>query len=321
MSASSPVDLASNEAGLWDASFDLPNGGSLGVGMYNATFYLGATETTMEDDVDNNTFLRNFEVNNDWYTLDGIGNHPAGYESLTSTGTNSFTDAADGLVLFNYYEIKTATTIYGLEIGITNASDEGAYFFPAIYDTLLSAAGQLEAPLYENQNVTEINAGHIADGKVTVAFETPYVIQPGGYYVGVKMYSSGGTTNMRVIDDLTVPQPGLAAGIEIPQDQVYTNGNAYHIRLGLNPSIGITEANDLTGISLFPNPSADGLLQFRAEQGGSFTIQVTDMLGREVLNTRTTGSSTLDLRGEAAGVYTVRVSDGKASTAQRVTLK
>ncbi len=318
-STSASSDLASGESGLWDASFNLP--GALGVGTYNATFGLAATETPLEDDVDNNTYLRNFEVNNDWYSLDGIGNHPAGYQSLTSVGTNSFTDAADGLVVFNYYEIATATTVYGLEIGITNASQEGAYFFPAVWDTLLNASGQLEAPLFENQDVTEITAAHIADGKVTVIFDSPYSIQPGGYYVGVKMYSSGGATNMRVIDDLTVPQPGLAAGIEIPQDQVYTNGNAYHIRLAMNPSIGITEANELTGISIFPNPSTDGLLQFRAEQGGSFTIQVTDMLGREVMNTRTNGSSTIDLRGEAAGVYTMRVSDGKASTAQRVTLK
>jgi hypothetical protein len=319
LSTSSPVNLASGEAGLWDESFTLP--GAMGVGTYNATFGLAATETPQEDDTDNNTYLRNFEVNNDWYSLDGIGNHPAGYQSLTSVGTNSFEDAADGLVVFNYYEIATATTVYGLEIGITNASQEGAYFFPAVWDTLLNASGQLEAPLYENQDVTEITAAHIADGKVTVIFDSPYNIQPGGYFVGIKMYSSGGATNMRVIDDLTVPQPGLAAGIEIPQDQVYTNGNAYHIRLAMNSSIGIDEADELAGISIFPNPSTDGLLQFRAEQGGSFTIQVTDMLGREVLNTRTTGSSTLDLRGEAAGVYTVRVSDGKASTAQRVTLK
>ncbi|HRD52062.1 MAG TPA: T9SS type A sorting domain-containing protein, partial [Flavobacteriales bacterium] len=163
--------------------------------------------------------------------------------------------------------------------------------------------------------------GDVTAGKITVLFETPYNIAPGGYYIGIKMYSSGGATNMRVVDDLTVPQPGYGSGIEIPQDRAYTNGNAFHIRLALNPSVGINEAGELTGISIFPNPSADGLLQFRAEQGGSFSVQVTDMLGREVLNTRTNGSSTIDLRGEAAGLYTVRVSDGKASTAQRIALK
>ncbi|MFZ1695118.1 MAG: T9SS type A sorting domain-containing protein, partial [Flavobacteriales bacterium] len=286
----------------------------------NATFALGATETPLEDDTDNNTYLRNFEVNNDWYTLDGIGNHPAGYESLTSIGTNSFTDASDGLVLFNYYQINTASTIYGLEIGLTSTSQAGAYFFPAVWDTAFDANIQLTTPLYENQNVTELNAGHVADGKITVLFETPYSIAPGGYYIGIKMYSSN-VTHMRVIDDLTVPQPGYASGIEIPQDRAYTNGNAFHIRLGLNPSIGISEVGELTGISIFPNPSTDGMLQFRAEQGGSFSIQVTDMLGREVMNTRTNGNSTIDLRGEAAGMYTVRVSDGKASTAQRIALK
>ena len=319
--ASTPLNMASGESATWDVSTNLPNGGNLGVGVYNATFAVGATETPLEDDTDNNSYLRNFEVNNDWYTLDGIGNHPAGYQSLTSIGTNSFEDAADGLVLFNYYQIKTATTIYGLEIGLTSNSQAGAYFFPAVWDTAFDANIQLTAPLFENQNVTELTDGDVTAGKITVLFETPYNIAPGGYYIGIKMYSSGGATNMRVVDDLTVPQPGYGSGIEIPQDRAYTNGNAFHIRLALNPSVGINEAGELTGISIFPNPSADGLLQFRAEQGGSFSVQVTDMLGREVLNTRTNGSSTIDLRGEAAGLYTVRVSDGKASTAQRIALK
>lgn len=318
---STPVSLAAGEAGSWSTDLSLPSNGNLGNGLYNGTFYVASTETPQESDVTNNTYLRNFEVNPTWYTLDGIGNHPSGYQSLTSIGTNSFTDASDGLVVFNYYEMRTAATVYGLEIGLTSNSQEGAYFFPAVWDTTLNASLQLQSPLYENANVTEITAADVAAGKITVLFETPYTMQPGGYFVGIKMYSSGGTTNMRVIDDLTVPQPALAAGIEIPQDRVYSNGNAFHIRLGLSNSIGVAEAGELTGVSIFPNPSADGMLQFRAEQGRSYTIQVSDMMGREVMNTRSNGTSTINLGGHAAGVYMVRVSDGHASTVQRVTLK
>ena len=319
---STPADLASGATTSMDQSVTLPNGGSLNTGMYNATIGVACTETPLEDGTDNNTYLRNFEVNNEWYSLDGIGNHPTGYESLASIGTNSFTDVTDGLVLFNYYEIRQPLLVYGLEIGLTSASEAEAYFIPAVWDTTLTAETHLDVPIFENQNVTVLTADNVAAGKIEVAFETAQNLPAGGYYIGITTFSNGGENNMRVFDDLTVPQPGLASGIDIPgpDDQVYTNGNALHIRLKLTPISSVPELGELTGISLFPNPSADGLLQFRSEQSGSFSIQVMDALGREVLSTRSNGSSTLDLRGEAAGVYSVRVSNGSATTVQRVAL-
>lgn len=316
---STPANLASGETTTMDQDAAIS---SLGEGLYNGTFGAACTETPQESDTDNNTYLRNFEVNNDWYSVDGIGNHPAGYESLSSIGTNSFTGVTDGLVLFNYYEISQPLTVYGLEIGLTSNSEAEAYFIPAIWDTTLTAETHLDVPIFENQNVTVLSDNDVTNGKITVLFETAQTLQPGGYYIGITTYSNGGENNMRVIDDLTVPQPGLTSGIDIPgpDDQVYSNGNAMHIRLALDPAVSVPELAELTGISIYPNPSTDGLLQFRSEQTGSFSIQVMDALGREVLNARSNGSSALDLRGEAAGVYTVRVSTSTATTVQRVTL-
>jgi hypothetical protein len=76
---------------------------------------------------------------------------------------------------------------------------------------------------------------------------------------------------------------------------------------------------ELTGVSLYPNP-ANGIVNFRTEAFGNYAIQVLDPLGREVLSTRSNGSATLDLRGNAAGLYLVRITDGQASTVQRITL-
>ncbi|WKZ66274.1 MAG: T9SS type A sorting domain-containing protein [Flavobacteriales bacterium] len=317
--SSTPVDLNSGVESAMDQDVTLPNGGALAPGVYNAVFALAGAESDQEEDVLNNAYLRNFEVNNDWYTLDGIGNHPAGYEALTSAGTNSFTDATDGLVLFNYYEFRTAQMVYGMEIGITSTSQVGSYFIASIYDTTLTADTHLDVPLYST-DVIDITQAHIDAGKVTVIFPEAQNMQPGGYFFGIQMYSNGGANNLRVVDDLTVPQPGLASGIDIPgpADQVYSNGNAYHIRLALNSAVGMPE-QELTGVSLYPNP-ANGIVNFRTEAFGNYAIQVLDPLGREVLSTRSNGSATLDLRGNAAGLYLVRITDGQASTVQRITL-
>src|SRR5690606_30981454 len=107
---SSTTDLASAASGLLSQEENLPNGAALSNGLYEGTFTLTSDEASQEEDLDNNVYLRNFEVTPDWYTVDGIGNHPAGYQSLGSLGTNTFEDAADGLIVFNYYPMRVQQT-------------------------------------------------------------------------------------------------------------------------------------------------------------------------------------------------------------------
>lgn len=315
--SSSAVDLASAESGTMNEVITLPVGGALGNGMYEGTFTLTATEDSQEEDLDNNVYLRNFEVTPDWYTVDGIGNHPTGYQSLSSLGTNSFTDGADGLILFNYYPMRVQQTVYGIELGITSTSQEGSYFVVAIWDTTLDATSNLPSPLYST-DIIDVTAAHIADGKVTVAFDTPQTLQPGGYFVGVTLYSNAGASLLRVVDDLTVPQPGLTSGIQIPADQVYSNGNAFHIRLATTNVVSVPERDELDGIAIGPNPVTDGAVRITTMKPGAYLVDVMDVLGKRVLSTRTGGSATLDLSGQPAGAYMVRVSDGSASIVRRV---
>lgn len=312
-------DLASAASGLMDQVETLPNGGALGDGMYNATFTLSSDNDGDEEDLTNNVYLRNFEVNSMMYTLDGIDNHPTGYQALGSLGSNSFTDAADGLIMFNYYPMAVSQMVYGMEFLLTASSVAGGYVICSVYDTTI-VDNNLLAPLYQT-DVVDITADHIADGKVTVVFDAAQNLAPNAYFFGVTLFSNGGANHFRIIDDLTVPQPGLASGISIPADQVYSNGNAYSIRLLLDPTISVGESAELEGVSVYPNPVSDGNLYVRTTQLGNFTIQVIDMLGQEVLNTRSNGNTTLDMSGFGAGMYSVRVSNGDASTVQRVAVK
>ena len=66
---------------------------SLQVGLYNGTFTVSSdSDTSGGATSNNNTFERNFEITNDIYSIDGIGNHPTGYEDLGSYGTGSWLD-------------------------------------------------------------------------------------------------------------------------------------------------------------------------------------------------------------------------------------
>ncbi|MBK9177227.1 MAG: T9SS type A sorting domain-containing protein [Flavobacteriales bacterium] len=312
------VNLASAESATMDQSVNLPNGGALAGGLYQGNFTVVADEDDQEDDLGNNTYLRNFEVNPDWYSVDGIGNHPTGYQTLSSLGTNSFTGDSDGIILLNQYPIRTAQTVHGLEFLITSTSQENSYVICSIYDTTVTATFDLLPPLYET-DVIDITAADVTAGRVVVPFDSPQLLQPNAYYIGVKLFSNGGVNNLRIVDDLTVPQPALTSAIYLPSDsRIYSNGNGFAIRMATTTLVSVPEAGELAGISIYPNPALDGLVQFRSATPGAFTIQVLDVLGQEVLNTRSNGSSTLDLSGHAKGAYLVRVSDGNASTVQRV---
>lgn len=313
---SAPVDLATAEAGLMDVDVVLPNGGNLGSGIYNATFTLSSNEAAQEEDLTNNVYLRNFEVSPLVFSLDGIGNHPSGYQALGSLGSNSFDQAADGLIVMNYYPLRVSQTVYGMEFLITSNSQEGSYVIGSIYDTTLTDLN-LGSPLYQT-DVLDIFAEDIAIGKKTVVFDSPQTLPPGGYYLALTLFSNGGLSRIRIVDDLTVPQPGLASAIQIPTEQVYTNGNAFAIRMMLDPTTSIEPSLELDGVSIFPNPSNTGVLNVRTSSAGTYHVEVINAIGEIIFSDRSNGDTSLDLSGHAKGLYTVRVSDANGTSVQRV---
>lgn len=295
---------------------------TLSEGLYTGTVDVSADNTDQVPE--NNQYLRNFEINNALYSLDGIGNHPAGYQSLSSIGTPSFTDAADGLVLLNYYEVKNPVMVYGLEIGLTSTTVAGGYIIVNMRDTtpVFEAPPNMSTVLAESDPI-DITAPMITAGKVGVCFLNPVTLSPNGYFASVSLFSNAGANHIRVVDDLTVPQPGISSAIYIPNDDVYSNGNAYYIRLLLTDNactVGISEDNKLDGVTMTYN-QASNIVNIGIATPGKYSVEVMDMLGQVVRTTTTGGSTTLNLSSQADGVYMVRVSNAGGSTVQRFTVE
>lgn len=83
----------------------------------------------------------------------------------------------------------------------------------------------------------------------------------------------------------------------------------------------VQEHSSLEGITTYPSPTT-GLVRIRSEKPASMTVEVFNTLGKVVATTSFNGTATtLDLTGNAAGIYTVRVSDGTNYNVQRITLK
>ncbi|MBK7286814.1 MAG: T9SS type A sorting domain-containing protein [Flavobacteriales bacterium] len=72
---------------------------------------------------------------------------------------------------------------------------------------------------------------------------------------------------------------------------------------------------------MYPSPTS-GPLHVQATTAGKMSVEVFNALGAQVQTANFTGTMTdLDLSGNAAGIYTVRVGDGTNFNIQRILLK
>ena len=309
--------LAAGEIAFLETDFTLP---ALTAGLYTAATTISSTEIGADAYPDNNVHLRNFEITNDVYSLDGIGNHPEGAELLGSLGTPSFTGGADALFLFTYYPIKDGFTVTGIEMLLSSTSVAGGTAIVSLHDSANVVGDIVDEPIAVSTEY-QITEADIAAGIVRVCFDTPVDLPAGNYYAGVEMFSNTNLNDWRILDDITVPQPALASAIFIPAMQVFTNGNALAIRLSGAANFCIVGVDEevLPGISLYPNPS-NGEITLNAATAAKHTVEVVNALGEVVATSNFNLNLNLDLSSLAKGVYSVRVSTDKASFVQRVTL-
>jgi hypothetical protein len=321
------------------APFEAVTTPTLTEGLYTFDFELVSTEEQPGGEFfDNNTIdQRAFEVTsaaNGLYSLDNIGNHPTGTEVLTSLGSNSFTDNEDGMMCMTMYNVTSDITVYGLEILLatgTTGTQSGGSVNIALFDSAdiqidtTTFTPNLTNALAESSTLYTITAGDVTAGMLSLPFADPVTLTPGNYYASVELYGSGTNHRIRILDDETVPQPAWSSLVYLPNDatspnRIWSNGNAFAVRLSLNQSIGMAEQNELAGVSMYPNPT-NGLLNINLAETGAYDVEVFDMLGARILTDRIVKNTVLDLTGNAQGVYMVRISNEQGSKIERITLK
>lgn len=299
---------------------------TLGIGAYSVYFNMTSDQIGMDEDFSNNTKYRYFNVTTDLYSLDGIDVVPDSILNLTSVGSDSFTDNTQDVRLMNYFEVPNTTTFYGVEVYVSNQTLPGSYFIAAVYDTTgMFVAGVNPTPLVESDPRIITQEDMDNGQRPSVSFTDAITLGPGAYYVSANMYQEGGN-DIRIIDDVTVPQPNEASVLWIPIDansqNIYGgNGTAWAVRLSSMLNVGVQETPSLKGITMYPTPTA-GPLEVRAATPGNMTVEVFNALGAKVLTSSFTGTATtLNLAGNAAGMYTVRIGDGTNFNMQRIVLK
>lgn len=326
LSTSIPVGtLATQATFIADMDYTMsPN-----VGNYTVTFDVNSDQLALDGNLDDNQRVRTFEITNGIFSLDNIGQHPADTEELEQNGTGSFADNTENVKLMTMYPIRADYEITGLQIELGPASTAGGQIVISILDTtdVLADPSVTTQPVSGLESAPyTLTAADIAAGVVTIPFlddSSPVTLTPGAYYACAAM-TQVGDGEVYILDDATVPQPGLASVLWLPFDPdgqfLYGgNGTAYAIRLTNELSIGVREEATLEGVTMYPNPT-NGVLRINTVENGKMTVEVMNVLGELLTTTSFSGNTVLDLGGFADGVYSVRVSNGSKTTVQRITL-
>jgi len=218
---------------------------TLSVGVYQGSLSVSsnADQVGGANSIDN-TLQKNFEVTNNLYSLDGIGLHPAGYETLQSIGSNSWSDASDGLVCATGYPIKQQTNLSSVKILIDPTTVAQSQVVVYVLDSINMSNGTFNNAIYTS-NLYTLTSQDIANGYIDITACTS--LNPGYYYVAVELFSNGGTYHIRIVDDATVAQPDWSSAIwyPAPTSTFYSNGNAFAIRINTSNSVSTSTGIDI----------------------------------------------------------------------------
>jgi hypothetical protein len=319
--------IDADESVYFEMSMDNP---STEMGVYTNDFtIMSNAEMDGSDNFGNNMQTREFSITEDLYSLDGIDI----YENadITRMGTGSFTDATDGFMIMTYYELDQATEIAGLEILLDSyayteyLSAPGGEVIISLRDTAeVNAETFNPSATIVESDFYMVSQNDIDNGYLQLEFDSPESLSTGGYYACVEMYSNNNQADIYILDDETVPQPGMASTIYIPGDAVYSNGTAAAVRLKLGNganwgNIDITE-DVLSTVSVYPNPS-NGIVNITIDSNEDYSIEVTNILGEIIMLKEINSNSLINLGEFGKGTYLVKVSNSELSKTERIVIE
>ena len=303
---------------------------NLSPGIYNGSFSISSDMDTLgSNNYSDNTYLRNFEITNDVYSIDGIGNHPPGYESLSSLGTNSFAGNEDGFICANMFHINQPEILSSVSALITN-SQVGAEVILHIFDST-SFMNDLISPLYTSEpyilTINDINNGKFSISTIENLGWDPISgsnnwaglnLDIGNYFFALEMFSYS-TNDVRIVDDLTVDQPWYSSMIYLPSDfSTYSNGNAFAIRLNFGNTLNINNAQNFS-LELFPNP-ANNLININLKNNIKSNYEILDISGKILLSDSFLNETQINSSNLKNGIYLIKIRNDFNNFTKRVTI-
>lgn len=306
----------------YESQFD----GTLPTGLLTGTYTIEATEETSGPEFGNNALSRKVNVMNagqQIYAQDGIGLNDPLQERTTVIGTTSLLvnapSAVDAMILGSQYRIHTPTEISGLRVMLGEGSEVGGELYAHIIDSVKFVAGNSTSLISSSSHF--ISPTDLANGYIDVFFDGELPVEAGVYFAAVKLYSSGNTANVMVLDDLSLSQPEWASGIIFNGGVVQSKGNCFGIRMLVGSDWGSNvDEIDLSALTIYPNPSNDWVY-VQNPTHEKLTVRLFDMHGRSVYETLIDQHGAFDFAEFQSGVYLLQIDNGQQQRIERLVLQ
>ena len=233
----------------------------------------------------------------------------------------------------NYYPLKQTQVLNSVRVDIDGQnSSAGAEIILYVIDSLSFTSGAFGNSVYTSDLYTltpnDVSLGYFIMPTTILSGWDPVnntstweniSLSPGGYYVGVELFSGGNTFDVRIVDDNTVAQPFWSSAIWFPQDQAYTNGNAFAIRLNLGANVGINE-NLTNNVTIYPNPTSD-VLNISTNSNDLSELIIKDITGKIVLIQNFNTNISINTENYAKGVYLIDVKNNLGTVSEKISIK
>lgn len=141
------------------------------------------------------------------------------------------------------------------------------------------------------------------------------ILRPATYYP-----NSAGNGWELVTFNMTAPATATVFRLDFRVYQEaagFDSGTIYYdnVVFGLT-ALGVNK-NDISGLSVYPNPVTNGTFSINSTTGSTKTVVIYDVLGKQVLKTNTTNS--VNVSNLNGGVYVLKITeDGKTATRKLV---
>lgn len=147
---------------------------------------------------------------------------------------------------------------------------------------------------------------------VDISFAQDATVNPETNEIIMAAYTGGGTGGIYTVDPLT----GAAT---LVGDTQPLNAEFGMFSVAGAPDIAGVDENQLSDVRMFPNPSNGGTVNIQSRTSGDMQVAVYDILGKQVINTVTTGD--LNVSSLKAGVYMVNITQQGSSATKKLVIK
>lgn len=287
-------------------------------GDYEVNFSKLADEDPSDDSADALTLTMNdYLMAHDYGATGTYGWNPSGSSSDLADAPHSWG---------NIYYPMVDQDIYGVDINFASGTTAGLLFAVRVQeiDPVDGIQGTL---VMNNEQYFTVSAADIGSQITTVVFPQPSTLSAGsGYIIDVfkvdgtsgQGFYIGGSADGTEDDDYSTCAYG-PYGTNSAVNYWVSWDFAPYVRANFDPTLSVGEKT-LEGISVYPNPS-EGVITVENTNNDASVVEVFAVGGKKVMKKEINSTTTIDLTGNATGVYLVKVSNEKGSMVERVVIK